>query len=210
MFTDLTPESALDTLREPLVAYRDSLDSAVSFADTTMDRLPVCSFTWSTLVRYWAWQEVQARLKDAESWRAKRLLNNGMEILANGHTIRPFKSIDAQPPAPGASLRRRAYYQQVVQGTLDFGEPVYRSSGANLVLDWMVDPETRSTEIALSKPMDTWRYRGMPKLEWRITVQFPDGGGPGALTWEPGSDDDDTFDLNKRIDTSEISVSEEA
>jgi hypothetical protein len=208
MFTDLTPEDALDTLRNPLLAYRDSLDGAISFADTTMDNLPVCSFTWSTLVRYWAWQEVQKRVGEAENWRAKRLLNNGMEIISNGHTIRPFKSIDAQPPAPGASRRRRAYYEQVIQKSLDFGEMMYTSNGANLILDWMVDPQTRATEISLSKPTAYWRYRGTPKLEWRITVQFPDDGSD-PLKWQP-SDDGDGFDLNKKIDTSEISVSDEA
>ena len=208
--TDLTPEAALAALREPLTVYRASLDSAVSFADTTMHRLPVCSFTWSTLVRYWVWQEMKRQRPSEAVWRARRLNNNGMEISLNGHRVRPFKSLDAQPPAPGAGQTRQAYWQQIRQDTLEleFDDPVFVSGGVNLILDWTLGAQ-RSTVLALSKPTGIWRFRGKPNLAWRVIVNFGDAGA-APLRWQPSDDDGDDFDLRKKIDTSEIPLSDEA
>lgn len=204
MFTssNLGPEQALDLLRAPLVSYRRALDSAVSFADTTMRELPSCPYTWSALVRYWTWQEIrQENQANNNDWRGRRLANNGLEITMQAHTFRPFKSINAGPPAPGHSSTKRDYYSQYRQAAFELPE-VMSAEGANLIVDWTVRAD-RHPLLALSKPKGFWKYRGTPKLEWRVIVHFGGDDGGQTLRFAPSDEDDSGFDFT--IDRSEVS-----
>lgn len=175
-----------------------------------MGDLPSDGYTWATLVRYWAWQEIeqtQAGSADLD-WKARRLACNGMELECGPYRLRPFKSIFAGPPAPGHSEAKRDYYRQqsipnVLQGSL-FDEPS-PAQGANLIIDWSVGAK-REPIIALSKPKGIWPYRAIPDLEWRITIRFGDDSDPSGLRFTPPDDDSD-WDF-RNLDRTEIVANE--
>ncbi len=200
-------EAVLASVRRLLVDYRRSLISSLSFADTLMRELPRDPYTWATLVRYWAWQEMKQRqaLPDL-GWSARRLACNGMEMTCGPYLVRPFKSIDAGPPAPGTSQVKDRYWRQADRHDFEQGRLFGDASapqGANLLLDWAVDDE-RDPVIALSKPVGTWRYRGKPQLEWRHTIRFGGGDDDSGLRWTPSEDDGSGWDFGGQIDRTEI------
>ncbi len=206
MVTSKDPTHVLPVVSNVLATYRRALVSSLSFADTLMGDLPPDGYTWATLVRYWAWQEIkqtQAGSADLD-WKARRLACNGMELECGAFRLRPFKSIFAGPPAPGHSEVKRDYYRQrnipnLWQGSL-FDEPL-PARGANLIIDWSIGAK-RDPIIALSKPKGLWPYRGNPDLEWRITIRFGDDSDPSGLRFKP-SDDESDWDFRK-LDRTEI------
>jgi hypothetical protein len=183
----MTPDEILAALRKPLATYRSCLDDGISFADTVMHNLTPCSFTWSTLVRYHTLNRMSTATNDTESaWLLRLLKNNGLEIKLNGWTVRPLKSFNAGPPAPGQTVARQIFYKQGFQQTslYDLEVPL-----CNFVLDWDVD-DKRHPILALSKPQGLWNFRSVPKVEWRRYVEFPNEG-PVKFKPVPDGQDDD-------------------
>ncbi len=194
MFTETgdEPDEILSFLSDGIPALRGALEDGVSFADGVMDGNPGDPHLWANLVRY------RARMKledyEARGWSlGRRLRNSGIEIVKGPMVMRALKSQEGAPPPPGASRARRSYWMQ--QLVLPFGEnDDGPATGANLVVDWALGGG-REILLTLSKPVGVWKYRGAPKLEWRLPVVFVDD---AELSFQPSDEDvavEPAFDL---------------
>lgn len=195
MFTqsENEPEETLAFLSGGIRRLRGALEDGVSFADGVMDGSPGDPHLWAHLVRY----RSRARLEEylEETWAlGRRLRNSGIEIVRGPFVMRALKSQEGGPPHPGGSWARRSYWMQ--QLTLPFDGHERPAAGANLIVDWALG-EQREILLALSKPVGVWKYRGVPKLEWRVQVVFSDD---SELIFQPAEEDVNvelTFDLTE-------------
>lgn len=196
MFTHIQdePEQILAFLGEAIRGLRDALEDGASFADSVMDGSPSDPYLWAHLVRYRARMKLEEH--ETQSWALGRhLRNSGIEIVQEPVVMRALKSQGDAPPNPGPSRARRSYWTQQLTLPFDVHE-AGSASGANLVVDWALG-EKREMLLALSKPIGLWKYRGAPKLEWRLPVVFVDD---KELSFQPGDEDvavEPVFDLTE-------------
>jgi hypothetical protein len=203
MVTPAEATELLAYLANPIRATREALDDGASWADTITNNLPRNQHFWSNAARYKALHYLSQI--ETEEWRlGRRLRNCGIEIVRGLQIVRLLHAQDGQPPHPGHSGARREYWQQASLGLRATEDGVQGPAAANLLLDWEIDAK-RELTLALSKPFGVWRYRGIPKLEWRLYVTFDDDGGLGFRPTEDGG-----FDLFKRLDPTEDIGEEEA
>jgi len=195
MFTpDLDdPQDALRFLAHPLRSVHDALDDGVSFAELTLAALPRDPHLWSHLTRYHAWHYLHGL--GPQPWCLVKLANSGIQIEYEPIVVRVLKRFGSGPPHPGASAARRGFYGQQSL-PLAWGEITIPASGANLIIDWGVESQTRIA-LALSKPIGTWRYGGQPKLQWRCWVSFDDEGQPGFVPSDGPSGLEPDLDLSE-------------
>jgi hypothetical protein len=169
MYTPLQEQAeALEILAPAIREMRVALDHGVSFADSTLDERPGSAYTWATLVRYEARNHLRT-VVDGASWSLNDLPNCGLEVVQARFVMRALKKSRGGPPNPGKSSSRRNYYlQRPHQGVLplEWDATVEPEHGANLLLDWSLDLD-QHLQLALSKPMGLWKYRGHPILRWR-------------------------------------------
>lgn len=172
MVTPLTPDEILRALAAPITTTRKALDDGVSFADSTLDGQPYCAHTWASLVRYRARNRLIAEWKSTDKWHVKKFRNSGFAISLAPFSMRTLKAQQSGPPHPGVNLARREYWQQIRQERFTLpGDEFTADHAANLILDWKLGAN-RDVIIALSKPEGIWRYKGEPRIEWRLTVSF--------------------------------------
>lgn len=188
------PEEILAFLSDGILGLRDALEDGVSFADGVMDGNPDDPHLWANLVRYRARMKLEEH--ETQAWSMGRhLRNSGIEIVKGPIVMRALKAQGDAPPHPGASRARRNYWMQ--QLTLPFdGNDAGPAAGANLVVDWALGGE-REILLALSKPIGVWKYRGAPKLEWRLPVVYVDD---TELGFQPTDEDvavEPVFDLTE-------------
>lgn len=186
------PEEILAFLSDGIQGLRDALEDGVSFADGVMDGNPSDPHLWANLVRYRARMKLEEH--EAQAWSlGRRLRNSGIEIVKGPMVMRALKSQEGAPPHPGTSWARRNYWMQQLILPFD-GNDAGHAMGANLVADWALGEE-REILLALSKPVGVWKYRGAPKLEWRLPVVFVDD---AELSFQPSDEDvavEPAFDL---------------
>jgi len=187
------PEDVLAYLADGVRAVRDALDEGISFADGILSALPLDPYLWAHLVRYQA-RAVLTGL-EPETWSLGRdLRNSGIEIARGPFTVRALKSQGGGPPHPGGSGARRSFWGQQMALPFDGNEGAV---GANLILDWDAGLD-REILLGLSKPIGIWKYRGIPKLEWRRPVEV---GEDTELRFTPGEED---VDVEPRFDLTEL------
>jgi hypothetical protein len=181
------PTAVLEFLQAPLGRLYDCLDDGASWADTVMHGRTANGHLHSHLVRFHTRETFDIKADDEEAardWGLGRVLpNSGIEITRGVITVRALRSIGGAAPSPGRNRARRAYWSQHQQMRLPIdGES---TPGANLIADWTIGAD-HSPELALSKPMGIWRYRGTPQIEWRIPVAFDES---GHAVFQPADED---------------------
>lgn len=187
MFTLLDdPEQALQHLRKPLAALRDSLEHGASFATSTMEGHADDPYLWAHLTRYEARNDLATKTEDGWSI-GRRLANSGIEIVSEPLVVRALKTQGSTTPHPGRNAARINFWTQAVTQLrlpLRFGNREMPQS-ANLIVDWSIGHDN-DILLALAKPVGTWRYRGNPKLAWRKPVVFDASDEPSFV---PASED---------------------
>jgi hypothetical protein len=203
MFTLDDPQEVLEFLVEPIQAVRAALDHGVSWATAMLEGRPHDPHMWAHLVRY----EARNRLgSGTASWSVRPLANSGIEIASTPLVMRAMKSHEGGPPPPGHSRTRRAFWsQQPWQGTLALSWDGIRepTAGANLILGWMRAADG-GVDLALAKPIATWKYKGQPRLAWSRPVEFDDEDVPRFVVA------DETVDVEPRFELDELSPEGEA
>lgn len=196
MITLDDPDAVLASLAEPIRAIRRALDHGISWATTVLDGIPRDPHMWAHLVRF----EARNELGDgAESWRVRPLANSGIEVVSTPLVMRTMKAQDGGPPSPGHSLARRAYWAQDARQRslgLDWGGIQEPGDGANLVLGWTPGVDG-GVELALAKPIATWKYKGQPKLAWSQPVEFDTDDVPHFIVAEEDVEVEPKFDLGE-------------
>lgn len=179
VFTLDAPTEILDYLADPLCALRDAFDDGVSYAALTMEGRPSDPYLWAHLARYQAFHFLSSQ--NRIGWELVRLPNSGIQVTKGPLVARALKRLGDGPPPPGHSGARRGFYGQRAL-PLIWNGALTPEAGANLIVDWNADPKTHEVTLALSKPLGQWRFQGVPKLEWRVFVDFSDDGHPGFIT----------------------------
>lgn len=161
-----------------------------------MSDLTFDAHVWAHLVRYGAREMLSSMA--AEGWQlGRKLRNSGIEIVSGPLVVRTLKSQGADPPHPGGSSARNAFWsQQQTRLPLKIGGVTF-PQGANLILDWSVNAR-REMMLALSKPLGSWNYRSIPNIEWRRHVLIGDG---EDLRFDPADED---VDVRPRFDKEEL------
>lgn len=114
--------------------------------------------------------------------------------------MRTMKTQGGDPPSPGHSRTRRAFWAQQTEGQksleLEWGDIREPADGANLILGWTPSLDG-SVELALAKPIATWKYKGQPRLAWSRPVEFDSDDIPHFLVADEDVDVEPKYDLGE-------------
>lgn len=163
----LPPEQVLQDL-SPLhpVLYRvleQAVEEARAFFETRDEKNDV--YLFPHVVRYCALRLLDAANNRDVSYTLHALTNNGLQIECRGYLIRIWKANEGELPAPGSSLAKQAFYQQL---TLFGPEPCL-----NLAVIWDVDGNYSLEKLFLVRPHGNGNPWQKGQVEWQISIPHP-------------------------------------
>ncbi len=129
----------------------------------------------SSLVRYHAKQILRdsgQKIVDVDRLlNLQNVPNIGIHLCCGKYNIRILKSKSGEIPAPGHSVRKQEFYQQILpQTSFDFYEEVYGEKLNLLVLWDITPPYNLSSSIVLACPKDGGETRGSVFVHWKCVV----------------------------------------
>jgi hypothetical protein len=186
---------------EPIMALWHGLDRGRAASDEFFEAYDHRDFDphmSAQIIRYEAQLSLVAAAADAQGWHLASLANGGIQVVRQDWTMRVFKAIGTNPPAPGHSIARREYWRQFYMPSLfNVG-----SDGGNLILYWMFG--RNGLLLGLCKPRGIWKYRGSPRLAWRQPITYDPLHG---LRFE--SADEDDLAIGLRFDGTDLGTEAE-
>ena len=189
------PYDVATYLAGPIEALWHAFDEGRVVADDFFaeDDRPYDPHLWAHLARYHASSVLPPDGETEDGWVIGRTrTNSGIKVIRGAWTVMVCKAIDNNPQSPGRNTARRRFYQQL---SLFSG-----GAGGNLILFWRVRDD--ELELGLCRPRGLWRFKGTPKLAWRVPIVFDPIQG---LRFEGPADgeDDDLFRFDRDDETGE-------
>ena len=140
------------------------------------------------LVRYFAKEFLQSKGQNVEDViDMESLANNGLQVRATGYAIRILKADNGNPPTPGASRAKQAFYHQQ-NFVFMSSDGSTEGGGTNLLLLWDVDQQYNLQQLVLACPCGGDTRRSSVECNWLVPIPHP------ALS-VPADDSDATEDL---------------
>ena len=179
-----SPDDLLAYLGDAILAVHAALDHGVSFAEERLAGLPKDPHMYAHLVRFAARLDLER--VEADEWQLNRkAANSSIEVTRGPIAFRALMSQMGNPPSPGHSGARQAFYSQG-RLPLDY-DGIVMPFSANLILHYMVN-SAQDLILALCKPAGTWRFNEAAKIEWRRPIVVRAG---QALRFEAAEEDID-------------------
>ena len=173
-----SPDALLSILRRPICDVYSGLDHGISLAETwRLQKMPCTASLWSHIVRCSACDYITAI--DRSEWEFHALANSGMKVVCGSVTMRVLKALNGEPPHPGPSRSRMAFYAQDHRQLTIPGLDAPAADRQNLILVWSAVGGGQDMQLVLCKPKGVWAYGQPPDLEWRRSVEFGPDGDPG-------------------------------
>ncbi len=183
-FNRESPDSIVAFLDGPLRAVHAALDHGVSEAENLPPNLRRFRHHYASTIRTVARDFLENCERDG--WElSSSSANSSIEFTKGSIVCRVHKSQSGQPPHPGHSGARRAFYDQVRQLTLAFDTDVVQT--VKLVLHYRVTPH-QELILELFRPLRPWNYGDTEHIEWRRRIVIG-AESDDSLRFEPTDDD---------------------
>ena len=175
-FDQESPDAIVEFLDGPLHAVHAALDHGVSYAETLPPKYRRFSHHYASCIRTAARDCLENCERDG--WElSSSSANSSIEFTKGNVICHVHMSQNGQPPHPGHSGTRRAFYDQLSQSSLPFDTRVVQT--VKLILHYRVTPH-QELVLELCRPLRPWNYVDTAEIEWRRRIVI-------------GSESDDSF-----------------
>jgi hypothetical protein len=163
-----TPENVLENLLSLLSHVYPIFEAAVAeatydeFVSKGVKDIEGCHHSSAVRIRV---KRALAVKPDGLQYEVEPLNFNGLEVFHKGYDIKFLKGVNGHPPACGASVSRKGFYQQPL-----FGDEL---SYLRLVVIYRVASEGSFLGMDLAAPKDVVFDNAPPELHWSIPIPHP-------------------------------------
>ena len=193
----------LDFLSHAYRIYEEAVSEATYEEFTSKDE-EIEPFHHASCVRFRAKCCLSKNKPRGLEYEMRPLLNNGVEAVHNGRSIKFYKGVDGRAPACGSSQAKKAFYQQPLFG---FDIP------SKLVVIYNVTRDGLLLGLDLINPKGVVEDFAAPEVHWSIPVPHPATLQSGTAPYAPRPDeldkdirrsgDEDEGDLDISLDGTE-------
>ena len=165
-FDQESPDAIVEFLDGSLRAVHAALDHGVSEAENLPPNLRRFPHHYASTIRTVARDSLENCERDG--WELSgSSANSSIEFTKGNVVCRVHMSQNGQPPHPGHSGTRRAFYDRPSQLSLAFDTQVVQT--VKLILHYRVTPH-QELVLELCRPLRPWNYGDTAEVEWRRRI----------------------------------------
>lgn len=194
------PESILDDhidfLAHAYKIYEEAVSEATYQEFTSKDEeIEPCHH--ASCVRFRARCRLNKNKPNGLEYEMRSLLNNGVEAVHKGRSIKFYKGVDGRAPSCGNSETKKAFYQQPL-----FGFELPRK----LVVIYNVTKDGHLLGLDLINPKGVVEDFQAPEVHWSIPVPHPATLQSGITPYAPTPDEMDKDIKRKEDDEDDLDI----